>query len=82
MNYLNDLIIQKNAVQNSNVLMVYRYYDAILDIERVYAYSFTPDGLKETRSAICDQDDSGYWFMAFEEEYVPFKNNKEVISLK
>lgn len=82
MNYLNDLIIQKNAVQNSNVLMVYRYYDAILDIERVYAYSFTPDGLMETRSAICDQDDSGYWFMGFEEEYVPFRNNKEVISLK
>lgn len=82
MDYLNDLIIQKNAVQNSNVLMFYRYYDAILDIERVYAYSFTPDGLKETRSAIFDQDDSGYWFMAFEEEYVPFKNNKEVISLK
>ena len=82
MDYLNDLILQKNLVQNSNVLMVYRYYDAILDAQRVYAHSFTPDGLKETRLAICDQDGSGYWFMAFKEEYVPFKNNKEVISLK
>lgn len=81
MDYLNDLIIQKNLVQNSNVLMVYRYYDAILDIERVHAYSFTPDGLKETRSAIFDQDDSGYWFMAFEEEYVPFRKNKEATNI-
>lgn len=80
--YLNNLIIQKNLVQNSNVLMVYRYYDAIIDLERVYAYSFTPAGLKERRSAICDQDDSGYWFIAFEEEYVPFQNKKEIVSLK
>lgn len=80
--YLNDLVLQKNAVQQSNCLMVYRYYDADFDLERVCAYSFTPKGLIEVRKAICNQDDSGYWYICFEEEYAPFQNNKEVTALK
>ena len=80
--YLNGLILQKNAVQLSNCLMVYRYYDADFDLQRVFAYSFTPKGLSEVRRAICNQDESGYWYMAFEEEYAPFQNHKEGADLK
>ncbi|KOP30625.1 hypothetical protein ADM98_03995 [Exiguobacterium sp. BMC-KP] len=71
--YLNKLVLQKNEVQQSNCLMIYRYYDVELSLERVSAYSFNPKGLKELRRAICKQDDSGYWYMSFEEEYVPFQ---------
>ncbi|MFJ7849193.1 hypothetical protein ACIQZM_11450 [Peribacillus sp. NPDC097206] len=81
MESLNELIVQKNVVQNSNVLMIYRYYDALFDVQRVYAYSFTPNGLKEVRKAICDKDDSGYWFMSFEEEYANFRKNKEATNI-
>ncbi|WP_391207780.1 hypothetical protein [Psychrobacillus sp. L4] len=56
---LNGLVIQKNRLQMSNVLMVYRYYDSDLAIERVCAYYFTPTGLFETREAICKEDESG-----------------------
>lgn len=76
--FLNELIIDKNKGQNSNVLMIYRYYDAAFDIERVSAYYFTPMGLSERRNAICKQDESGSWFMTFEEEFTPFKNNNEI----
>lgn len=79
--YLNGLILQKNAVQQSNCLMVYRSYDADFDLERVCAYSFTPKGLREVRRAICNQDEFGYWHMVFEEEYAPFQNNKEIADL-
>jgi hypothetical protein len=51
-NYLNDLILDKNAIQNSNALMIYRYYDADFDLERVSAYYFSPNGLSEIRNAI------------------------------
>lgn len=80
--FLNRLIIQNNMIQNSNALMVYRYYDAELEVERVCAYSFTEKGLSEVRTAICKQDDSGYWYMSFDEEYAPFKNNEKVIIQK
>ena len=76
-NYLNELILQKNKVQQSNALMVYRYYDAENDIERVCTYSFTPKGLNEKRTAICKQDESGCWYMCFEEEYAPFQKGNE-----
>ncbi|MFJ6266299.1 hypothetical protein [Lysinibacillus xylanilyticus] len=76
--YLNDLILQKNMFQQSNCLMIYRYYDSDLDLERVYAYSFTPQGLNEVRNAICNRDDSGYWYICFDEDYVPLKNNKRI----
>lgn len=75
--YLNALILQKNVIQQSNVLMVYRFFDTDRDIQRVCAYSFTPKGLSETRGAVCKQDESGYWFISFDEEYVQIQNNKE-----
>ena len=75
-NYLNDLIVHKNVVQKSNSLMVYRYYDAENEIERVCANYFTQNGLNEVRKAICKQDESECWFMCFEEDYAPFHNNK------
>ena len=77
--YLNDLIVKKNAVQKSNALMVYRYYDSEHKLERICAYSFTPTGLDETRTAICKPDESGYWFMCFDEDYAPFQN-KELVA--
>lgn len=76
---LNDLIIKKNKIQNSNVLMVYRFYDPLIEVETVHAYYFTPTGLRESRNSICDLDDSGYWFLCFEEEYVPFKNKDNLM---
>ncbi len=70
---LNDLIVQKNRIQNSNILMVYRFNDTLHDLQGVHAYYFTPSGLSESRRAICKPDESGYWFSCFEEEYAPFK---------
>lgn len=75
---LNALLIQKNRSQMSNVLMVYRFYDAELAIERVCAYYFTPAGLYETREAICKEDESGYWYMCFEEEYVGLQKQVKI----
>lgn len=73
--FLNSLVAKKNADQASNVLMVYRYYDRENDLDRVSAYHFTPTGLAEIRNAICKQDELGYWFMCFEEEYAPLQVN-------
>ena len=72
--FLNDLIVKKNAVQKSYALMIYGYFDAEHDLERVSAYSFTPSGLDEIRNAICKTDESGYWYMRFDEEYTSFQN--------
>ncbi|KIL51808.1 hypothetical protein [Jeotgalibacillus soli] len=80
--YLNDLIIQRNTIQQSTVLMVYRYRDAELDIERVCACHFTPMGLSESRSAVCKQDESGYWFISFDEEYAPFQKKEKAANKK
>ncbi|MBO1513560.1 hypothetical protein [Metabacillus bambusae] len=73
MDYLNELILQKNKVQKSNVLMVYRYHDDELDLQRVRAYCITPKGLIEERNAIFNQDQSGYCYMCFEEDFAPFQ---------
>lgn len=72
-NYLNKIVIRKNTVQKSNTLMVYRFYDAECDVERIYAYNFTPKGSTDLRKAICTQDELGYWYMCFEEEYTSIK---------
>ncbi|MDM5250101.1 hypothetical protein [Lysinibacillus sp. G4S2] len=67
--YLNKLILRKNKIQKSNVLMVYRYYDEEFDLQRVRAYSITPEGLNEERKAIFKYDQSGYCYMCFDEDF-------------
>lgn len=57
--------------------MVYRYNDREFELERVCAYCFAPEGLQEARKAICKQDESGCWYMCFEEDYLPFNSRKE-----
>ncbi|MEI4770474.1 hypothetical protein WAX74_12590 [Psychrobacillus sp. FJAT-51614] len=74
--YLNKLILNKNRVQGSNVLIIYRFFDNEFDLQRVRAYSITPDGLSEERNAIFNKDQSGYCYICFEEEYVPFKKEE------
>lgn len=71
--YLNDLVMKKNEYQKSNTLMIYRYYDVKYGLEVVSGYHFTPIGLSEIRNAICKQDELGYWFMCFDEEYALIK---------
>lgn len=66
---LNKLVVKKNKEQQSNVLMVYRYVDPELDVEKVSAYLFEQDGSFKERHAICKDDYLGYWYMCFEEEY-------------
>lgn len=70
--YLNELVLQKNKVQKSNVLMIFRYHDDELDLQRVCAYSITPEGLIEKRNSIFKQDQSGYCYMYFDEDFTPF----------
>jgi hypothetical protein len=67
--FLNEVVIEKNVVQRSNVLMIYRYYDKEFDLERIYAYSYSTEGLKDIRKAVCKQDFLGHWYMCFEEEF-------------
>ncbi|MFA9560486.1 hypothetical protein ACERII_24610 [Evansella sp. AB-rgal1] len=74
--YLNRLVEAKNSIQGSHVLMVYRYYDEEYKLERVCGFYFDQSGMKEERKAICKQDELGYWFMCFEEEY-SFVGKKE-----
>ncbi|WP_216830304.1 hypothetical protein [Alkalihalobacterium elongatum] len=62
---LNSLVVTKNKAQQSNVLMIYRFYDRDLDVERVRGYHFSPNGTEEVREANCKQDEVGYWFMYF-----------------
>ena len=66
---LNELIVERNRDQMSHVLMVYRYWDSELNVQRVDAYFFTQTGLLEIRRAFCPKDNMGYSFMCFEEEY-------------
>lgn len=70
---LNRLVIRKNREQGSNALMIYRFYDTEVEIERVWAYHFSATGQVEVRKAICRMDDIGYWYMYYEEE---FMNNR------
>lgn len=67
--YLNELILRKNKIQKSNVLMVYRYPDDEFDLQRVCAYSMTPEGLIEERKAVFKYDQSGYCYMCFDEDF-------------
>jgi len=62
--------------------MIYRYYDTEINLERIYACSFTPKGMSEVRKAICAQDQTGYWFMVFEEEYQQADFDNEKISIE
>lgn len=66
---LNELVIKKNKAQDSNVLMIYRFYDQERDFDRVWAYYFEPEKPIKERRAISTTDKSGYWYMVFEEEY-------------
>lgn len=78
--FLNNLVFEKNVIQKSNVLMVYRYYDKLINLEKVSAFYFSPTNLMEIRNAICKQDELGYFFMCFEEEYkfINEQNKEEV----
>ncbi|MGJ9457416.1 hypothetical protein [Oceanobacillus sp. CF4.6] len=66
---LNEYVLHKNLIQKSNVLMIYRYYDASDEIERIEAWYFDSSGKRECREAIAKTDQLGYWFMCFAEEY-------------
>jgi hypothetical protein len=72
---LNKIVKNRNKKQNSNVLMIYRFWDKNNQIEQVCGYLFSEDGKMEERKAFCLQDNFGYWFMCFEEEYNSVKNN-------
>lgn len=74
---LNELIIQKNKEQKSNVLMIYRCQDDVFGLQRVQAYSISSEELTEKRSAVFSQDQSGYYYMSFDEEFAPFKGKTE-----
>lgn len=67
--FLNGLVLNKNKRQKSNVLMIYRFYDKVMNFDRVWAYHFDEQGLVEERKIISDTDSLGYWYMCFEEEY-------------
>lgn len=67
--YLNELILRKNKIQKSNVLMVYRYPDEEFDLQRVRAYSISHEGLIEERKAILKYDQSGYCYMCFDDDF-------------
>lgn len=69
MEELNSIIMQKNAIQQSNVLMIYRIQDLERDLVRVIATFFKPNGNKVIKEAISKRDVLGYWFMCFEKEY-------------
>ncbi|TSB45551.1 hypothetical protein [Alkalicoccobacillus porphyridii] len=66
---LNQLVKQRNGVQQSHVLMVYRYVDPLFHIECVAAYTFSKGSITEVRKAYCQKDQAGFWQMCFEEEY-------------
>ncbi|MFS0689413.1 hypothetical protein AB1K89_09230 [Sporosarcina sp. 179-K 8C2 HS] len=68
-NTLNELVLRKNLIQRSNVLMVYHWYDTELQGYRIYAYTNAVSGKSEVRRAIRKMDNLGYWYMCFEEEY-------------
>lgn len=77
---LNKIVVERNRMQMSHVLMVYRYHDSELNVQRVDAYFFTQTGLLETRRAFCIVDDMGYSYMCFEEEYIKqIKREKEPV---
>ncbi|OIU73195.1 hypothetical protein BHE18_14825 [Rossellomorea aquimaris] len=66
--YLNNLVLEKNRQQQSSALMVYRYDDVETEMQKVSAFWINPDGKQDERHAFCKVDESGYWLMLFEEE--------------
>ncbi|WP_249872452.1 hypothetical protein [Oceanobacillus saliphilus] len=66
---LNEMVIEKNLIQKSNVLMVYRYFDVSEEMEKIEAWYFNASGKVESREAIAKTDQFGYWFMCLKEEY-------------
>ena len=67
--YLNKLVLKKNKNQQSNALMIYRFYDQDFGLDRVWAYHLAPSGTMKERRAICKMDEFGYWVSVFDEEY-------------
>ncbi len=53
---LNKLVCEKNKVQKSYVLMIYRIYDKNKDFDRIKAYYIENDSIIYTKSAISDTD--------------------------
>ncbi|WP_240948565.1 hypothetical protein [Bacillus sp. RO1] len=74
--YLNNLVLHKNKQQQSNALMVYRYFDESLQVQIVWAYHFSVDGMLEERKAVCKEDEFGYFSMIFEEEFTETKSKR------
>jgi hypothetical protein len=72
--YLNKLVLHKNKQQQSNALMVYRYFDESMQVQRIWAYHFLADGMVEERKAVCKEDEFGYFSMIFEEEFAETKS--------
>ncbi|AJY76735.1 hypothetical protein [Paenibacillus beijingensis] len=73
-NYLNKLVEERNLKQGSEVLMIYRYYDEVNSLDRIEAYHFNElSKIINNRNAISIVDNTGYWCMAFEEEYETWK---------
>lgn len=64
-----ELACKKNKYQDSNVLIIYRYYDKEKKYDRIKAYYIQKDKIIDKKSAICDVDKTGYWRMCFDEEY-------------
>jgi hypothetical protein len=67
---LNTLVKKKNRRQKSEVLMIYRYYDAEAQLDRIEAHYFDrKNNPVDCRKAVSQVDQSGYWFMSLEEEF-------------
>ncbi|BCG60795.1 hypothetical protein [Paenibacillus sp. URB8-2] len=72
--YLNNLVGERNLKQGSEVLMMYRYYDEVNSLDRIEAYHFNElSKIINSRKAISIIDNTGYWCMAFVEEYETWK---------
>ena len=67
--HLNQIIIKKNKQQQSDILMVYRFFDKNMKLERVWAYHFDETGIIEERKIIVTTDNLGFWYMCFGEEF-------------
>jgi len=72
---LNNLVVNKNEGQQSNVLMVYCFYDHDNSFDRVWAYFIPSSGPIEVRRPIRTCDNFGSWNMCFDEEYEDINNN-------
>lgn len=67
---LQEEVKKRNKIQNSECLMIYRYWDKEEDYYSIFSYYISHDNKTVVeRKAISDVDNSGYWYMSFEEEY-------------